>query len=392
MTLHTPSHRILHALLRHVLHTFLHHYQITMSSENFGSQLKAQWKNPGDILSVLLIVGADVISTALAQFNGQSFRPVAFSFGWVAYAYAYLFKTAGRLKSTPDADLPSLLINCGTGVVRENCSWILGRILHHRAMWMPAESSTVTKPDSQNIQSFWGSGTNRVVCAISIFEPSSSKPQGDPMIDRVLWTGIVVAILQLGIAAIPCGLYREWDILAITACGTALAWLMGFLQERSNQTRRNTNKTFALTKGSGSRDVIVILGNRSGLDLEDLASEVARDKGYSVKVLFAFIMVLMWTGLLITTSGMKSNTWYILAIGGIGMLQNIYVAGARRRPGAYGIHLDFKECITGQKFMPTLMEAEEKYPKVGKALLKIYFPGRLRDEERAWWEKHGLYD
>jgi hypothetical protein len=253
-----------------------------MSSENFGSQLKAQWKNPGDILSVLLIVGADVISTALAQFNGQSFRPVAFSFGWVAYAYAYLFKTAGRLKATPDADLPSLLVNCGTGVVRENCSWILGRILHHRAMWMPTEAITVPRPNAQNIQSFLDPGTKHIICAISIFEPSSSKPQGDPLIDRVLWTGIVVAILQLGIAAIPCGLYREWDILAVTACGTALAWLMGFLQERSNQTRKNTNKTFALVKGRSSGDVIVILGNGSGLDLEDLASEVCLHHGTDV--------------------------------------------------------------------------------------------------------------
>jgi hypothetical protein len=76
-------------------------------------------------------VEADVIAKALAQFNGQSFRPVTFSFGWVAYTHIYLLKFTGRLKSTPDPDLPSVLINCHTIVVRENSSWILDRIIHH---------------------------------------------------------------------------------------------------------------------------------------------------------------------------------------------------------------------------------------------------------------------
>ncbi|KAH7091139.1 hypothetical protein FB567DRAFT_518041 [Paraphoma chrysanthemicola] len=364
-----------------------------MSSSTFETQLKAQWSNPGDILSVLLIVGADVIGTALAQFNGQSFKPVAFSFGWVAYAYTYLLKTAGRLKSTPDPDLPHLLVNCRSGYVRENSSWILGRILHHREMWMPETWKSIRKREMDDpLVDRSGAKIVRREFVISIFEPSFSVKQGVPTFDRVPWTGVVVAILQLGIAAIPCGLYRQWDVLVVTACGTTLAWLMGLLEARSNNTRKDTNKTFALTTGNGSRDVIVILGNGRGLDLEDLASEIAGNKGYTAKLISAILMVLMWTGLLITTAGMKSNTWYLLAIGGIGMLQNIYVAGARRRPGAYGIHLDLKECITNRKVMQTLMETEEKYPRVGKSLLTIFFPGKLRDAEVEWWEQHGLYD
>ncbi len=40
-----------------------------------------QWKNPGDVFSVLLILGGDVILRALAQLSGSGITPVAFSFG-----------------------------------------------------------------------------------------------------------------------------------------------------------------------------------------------------------------------------------------------------------------------------------------------------------------------
>lgn len=41
----------------------------------------AQWKNPGDVFSVLLILGGDVVARALAQLVGSGITPVAFSFG-----------------------------------------------------------------------------------------------------------------------------------------------------------------------------------------------------------------------------------------------------------------------------------------------------------------------
>jgi hypothetical protein len=41
----------------------------------------AQWKNPGDVFSVLLILGGDVVGRALAQLAGSRLTPVAFSFG-----------------------------------------------------------------------------------------------------------------------------------------------------------------------------------------------------------------------------------------------------------------------------------------------------------------------
>jgi hypothetical protein len=44
-------------------------------------EFSEQWTNPGDVFSVLLILGGDVIGRALAQLAGSPVTPVAFSFG-----------------------------------------------------------------------------------------------------------------------------------------------------------------------------------------------------------------------------------------------------------------------------------------------------------------------
>lgn len=69
------------------------------SPTSVAGYLTAQWRNPGDILSVLLLVGPDVIRHAIAQLSGRSITPVAFSFGWVAYAPAALLSSLGGANS-----------------------------------------------------------------------------------------------------------------------------------------------------------------------------------------------------------------------------------------------------------------------------------------------------
>jgi len=48
---------------------------------NIANELRTQWIHPSDVFSVLLLLGGDVISRALAQLAGGSVTPVAFSFG-----------------------------------------------------------------------------------------------------------------------------------------------------------------------------------------------------------------------------------------------------------------------------------------------------------------------
>lgn len=58
-------------------------------------QLRGQWENPNDILSLLLILGPDIVLRALAQVSGQRMTPVVFSYGWVAYAVNALVSAFG---------------------------------------------------------------------------------------------------------------------------------------------------------------------------------------------------------------------------------------------------------------------------------------------------------
>ncbi len=60
-----------------VLELFRRDFDPSVPSDAFSDQ----WKNPGDVFSVLLILGGDVVGRALAQLAGSAVTPVAFSFG-----------------------------------------------------------------------------------------------------------------------------------------------------------------------------------------------------------------------------------------------------------------------------------------------------------------------
>ena len=84
-----------------------------------------------------------------------------------------------------------------------------------------------------------------------------------------------VLVVQLGLAAIPFGLFGDWSILLVAAAGIVLSFLTGALpQWRSEKwaCRSGTTKTVVLTRGNGSQHAIVVIGDGKGLDLEDLAT------------------------------------------------------------------------------------------------------------------------
>merc|ERR1712093_866825 len=95
-----------------------------------------QWENPSDVFSVLLILGGDVVERALAQLAGSPVTPVAFSFGWVAYAVTAVVSAIGENKLMPLPDCACKVINGRTGYVRDNSSWIIGRIVRDFESWM----------------------------------------------------------------------------------------------------------------------------------------------------------------------------------------------------------------------------------------------------------------
>ena len=140
-----------------------------------------------------------------------------------------------------------------------------------------------------------------------------------------------------------------------------------------------------------------------GLYLDDLSS-ARRHGGLKTRVLSSVLAVL-WFGFLITVGGIESDTWYLLAVGSIGMVQNVCVAAAPRSTAAHGIPLERCRLLKtfGVKSNPNgdkppvperlgmrprainvIQEVEESHPGVGLALLPEFFPGGLRDNEIAW--------
>ncbi|KAJ6485580.1 hypothetical protein C8R45DRAFT_997093 [Mycena sanguinolenta] len=353
----------------------------TSESGTVTSAVRSTWRSPSDTGTILLIIGGDVIARALAQLAGPKLVPVAFSFGWVAYAFATLANVSGDGRLLPPPDYDVKLFNLASGISRDNRSWVLGRLV--RDMEGPLEPNV---------------GINLSIHIVT--------RGGPPSLDFCYYMGFAVILGQLGIAAIPCGLYRDWSILALTSGGIILCLLTGLLPQWKSekyQARllsekdKGKGKVVALTVGNGSRHVFVIIDPGLGMDLEDLASgqsPLLRERGnkmISLRVrtqIACGILAFLWMVFLITWTSVSTSPWFVVLIGGSGMFSNVLVAGVKRKPSASGIHIKAVDSISRKKTMHGLMDAELDYPGLGEVLLDEFFPtARLHENEELWWRK-----
>jgi hypothetical protein len=357
----------------------------------------------------LLVIGGDVIQKAIAQLAGRRLAPVAFSFGWVAYSFSALLSVVGDGRLMPPPDFEGKVINAENGYVRANKSWVLGRLIRDFEHPLP----------------------DNIGLSITVFEAAPDQEAGVPSVDWCWISGLVVIAAQLGIAAIPAGMHENWGILLVTAAGILLALATSALPQWKFEkwaSRRETKKVVSLTGGNGTRHVMVIIGKKRGLDLEDLAAAesprmrrrgdergrwkdvIVEDAGMTEKPqhvrknevlmirdlpaafwitrVICLINAFLWLAFLITVTSLRQNTWYLLAVGGIGMIQNVVVAGARRSPSANGIHLKRIEKFEQRKVMDALMDLETAYPTVGRSLVPEFFSDArgLKPVERKWWD------
>lgn len=345
------------------------HTKSRMSSPS--TIIRRQWRSPSDILSILLLIGGDIIQKALAQVSGYYFTPVAFSFGWIAYAFAALMSSFGDGKLMPETDCPSLVVSTQSGYTRDNKSWVLGRLLRD------LESTHV---EGRRGSPLW----------IRVYDACNpdyrSRTVRRWVRDPILLTGVMVMIIQLAISIIPWILHNDWSTSLVTAAGTSLALIHGALPQwrKEEWACRRRNKLVSLTRGNGGRLIVVIKGCENGFNLEDLATgRVTVVKGTRESLA---VLAVVWLALLITVAGITKDTWYLMAIGLPGMMQNVTAAGASRTPGQAGIPLEFVEEFGEKKVMGSLQKCEERYPGVGASLLPIFFPGELRPNELEWWD------
>ncbi|RPB01930.1 hypothetical protein L873DRAFT_1802759 [Choiromyces venosus 120613-1] len=354
-----------------------------------ADQLRKQWRNPKDIMSVLMILGSDAVHKTIAQMAGGPFVPTPFSFGWVGYAFAALGNAVGSGKLLPEPDWPTCVINLKNGYVRQNCSWILGRLLRdfetrekHKDYALKIVVYNVDLNDVRPRPARWWWWWTKKDREVYI------KPKRD----WVWWSGIVTIVIQLGVAITPWLTDGDWAIFMTSTAGNLLAVAGASWPNMSAEkwAGRRSNKCVALTRGNGSRYIMILKyrDGEKGLDLEDLATAMTTPSLWDRIVTGTLAMA--WVLLLFNICGLQDNTWYILGIGVTGMLQNQLVSGVQRDPASLGIPLTKVEEIRELKVMNALKKAETHYPGFGESLLPTFFPGELWPDEVSWWEKQKM--
>ncbi|KAI0642183.1 hypothetical protein C8Q79DRAFT_874097, partial [Trametes meyenii] len=325
---------------------------------------RASWQSPNDILSILMLVGGDIVQRAVAQLAGSGpwhCAPVAFSFGWLAYSVSALTSSLGDRRLMPPPDFPVKVANADSGYVRDNASWILGRLLrdHEKYMVEPKKKSALT---------------------IAFYRTRRDDPcAGIPERDWVYWTGVAIIVLQLGTAIAPGAWHGNWIVLI---------WCEEKYAARKLD-KKKPREVACITRGNGSAFVMVVDSSVGSLRLEDLAA--GRDRRRTTMLVASVIFSVLWIVLLLTVEGVDNNgdVWFLLAIGSFGMVQNVIAAGAARNAKALGFHFEPMQegdIIAESKVMKALEKAEEKQAGVGLCLLPLFFPGDLRDDETLFWE------
>jgi len=309
-----------------------------------------------------------------------------------------MLSAVGENRLMPKPEVDSILINASSGHTRTNRSWVLSRMLRDFDHWRPrvcdeVEQDKLDELLEANKQSSKPRDEDeiRVGLRVTVWDCHSASGRGSG--DAIYWVGMLVSALQLGIAAVPWGLYGEWFTFFVTAAGTLLAYASGSLpqwwDEKVGVRHMKPTapiKDVILTEGNGAKDAILILGCNSGMDLEALAAPQRELRSpWSTRIL-TIVLAILWTALLISVAGWEQHTWFILGVGTIGILHNVLVAGMKRQPHAFGINLVYQCTIVEGKVMEVLRLVEEAYPRAGAAMRDTFFPGKLRPRERLLWE------
>lgn len=383
---------------------FLHSRDFDLDAPS--AAFESVWSSPSNYaFTILLLLGGDVVSRALAQLAGGRITPVAFSFGWVSYATTAINSAIGENKLMPHADTPCTVINASNGQSRSNGSWVLGRAMRDFEFWMGAPVQAKVE-ELKNAKWAYDKETARkqgkdpekigfpahagLVVSVWAFDPDKREQLQRPGRDLLFWSGVVIAILQLGISAIPLGIYGNWGVLLVTGSAILLCFLTGcqaqWRREKwaCRQIEPGQKRTYIMTRGNGAQHAIVVKCDGCGLNLEDLCTGFDNLDSPAISLtcrLFMVALGVLWVVLLITSSALTDQSWFLIAVGGIGMLQNIFVAGWSRKPEALGLPLKFQTVIGSAKVSAALIEAERTVPKVGRALVGTFFPGGLFPSE-----------
>jgi hypothetical protein len=327
-------------------------------------ELLNQWKNPADILSLLLLIGGNIVQMAITQLVGyctcrnghQSpsklgprrflplcvpLTPVAFSFGWVALSVNLLLSSVGDKKLLPAPERSAMVINCANAYQRDNKSWVLERLLRDHELAVPINNKT----DSLRID---------------IFELG---PLRKVRTDFVWWLGWLTIAMQIGIAIVPWVLYGDWGVMMVVLSGNLLVSLTcappQWRDEKWSVRGLKKDNVTCLTRGNGHKHVMVFIGSPECPDLEVYATSSSTPRWETSPVIAAISV--LWLCLLLSVIALKNNSWFLVGTGALGMIQNVHAAGAARDPATAGLQMtkfNRKESIVG-KYLPFEDDADD---------------------------------
>ncbi|KAK8024924.1 hypothetical protein PG990_002747 [Apiospora arundinis] len=326
----------------------------------------------------------DTVQKAVAQLSGRAITPAAFSFGWVGYAVSALVGLFGTGFLMPATDVPDItLVGTQSGHSRPTRSWVLGRLFRDAHIRATADTRVWGRAADKADESW-----DALRVSVFKFDETPRTAHGVPKIDLVWCSGFAVIALQTIVSILPWILHGDWTPFLIASTGNLLS-LVGASMPHGLVPRMG-GPTVTLTQGNGSRFAMVILGSKkAGLNLETLATAVDTSHPSLLTRVTSGLLALCWLALLVTVAGVEENTWYLLAIGLIGSIQNLYAVGSTRSPGALGIQLEEVEVFRGRKVIEVLKAVEESYPLVGTSLVNLFFPGSLRvaeDKDFEFWQ------
>ncbi|KAF3207180.1 hypothetical protein TWF191_001107 [Orbilia oligospora] len=268
-----------------------------------------------------------------------------------------------------------LIISPTTGHHRTTRNWVISRLLRDLEYSFDASTENEAShpdPDSTEEVKLAPGQTRWEPLRVSVFEVDKSREPGVPIRDWIWFCGIGVILVQLVVSTVPWIRDGEWGPFIVTGAGTVLALISGSLSQFRKEKwacPRDGGDAVILTRGNGSRHAVLILRSKvSPSKSSEPTTDVSRGLDFEI----------------------LAEGSHLLGIGLLGSIQNVIAASAIREPGTYGVHLKFKEKITGGSVREILKATEEKYEFAGLSLVDIFFPGSMRvkkDDEIAFWRE-----
>jgi hypothetical protein len=229
----------------------------------------------------------------------------------------------GEKRLLPSPERSAIVVNCANSFVRDNQSWLLERLLRDHEGAAPVDDQTSLRIDVFELGTF------------------TSTEEANPKLDFVWMIGVIVILTQFALAVIPLGVHRDWGPILVFSAGQALATITAALpqwkEEKWASRLLEKDNVTALTRGNGHRHVMIFVGARGSYNLEVMATASPQPRPETP--MLTTILAALWICLLLTVSGLKNNAWFMVGIGGLGMLQNVYAAGKGRSTGTAGLKL-----------------------------------------------------